>query len=170
MNPSSENTALALRDIHLPDSILWWPLAPGWWIVAVLIVILALSLYVYKKTYFSRKLKKNIKLELEHCNQQYLNKKNAQIFIQQLSSLLRRVSLHQFEDKNIAKLHGVAWLEFLDSKLPENKSDQLSFITGVGKIFLLGPYQKIISEDVSSVYELVKYWLNYNLKNKYGLL
>ncbi len=170
MNPGSENTTLALRDIHLPDSILWWPLAPGWWLIIVLVVLIGLSFYVYKKTNYIRKLKKNIKLELEHYHQQYHDKKNAALYIQQLSALLRRVSLQQFDDKKIAKLHGAAWLEFLDSKSPPNITEQSAFKNGVGQIFLLGPYQKIINEDLSPVYELVKQWLNYNLKNKYGLL
>ena len=26
-----------LRDIHLPDTISWWPLAPGWWVLIILL-------------------------------------------------------------------------------------------------------------------------------------
>ena len=28
--------ALPLRDLHLPDAIGWWPLAPGWWVLIAL--------------------------------------------------------------------------------------------------------------------------------------
>ena len=30
---------IPLRDLHLPDAISWWPLAPGWWIVLGLALI-----------------------------------------------------------------------------------------------------------------------------------
>ncbi len=26
-----EPSELPLRDLHLPDAVGWWPLAPGWW-------------------------------------------------------------------------------------------------------------------------------------------
>jgi len=37
---------IAIRDIHLPDAISWWPLAPGWWGLLALIVI-AIVLFWY---------------------------------------------------------------------------------------------------------------------------
>ena len=37
-------TQIPLRDLHLPDAIGWWPLAPGWWIVIAVLAITALAL------------------------------------------------------------------------------------------------------------------------------
>lgn len=43
-----ENDPLAqLRDIHLPEPISWWPLAPGWW--ALIILCLALSIWLVSR-------------------------------------------------------------------------------------------------------------------------
>lgn len=43
MTPAAPLSAPAngpvLRDIHLPPDPSWWPLAPGWWAIAVLIVL-----------------------------------------------------------------------------------------------------------------------------------
>ena len=31
-----EENVLPLRDLHLPEAVGWWPLAPGWWgVIAV---------------------------------------------------------------------------------------------------------------------------------------
>ena len=31
---------IPLRDLHLPEAISWWPLAPGWWVVIGLTMVL----------------------------------------------------------------------------------------------------------------------------------
>ena len=36
---------LQLRDIHLPESSLWWPPAPGWWILALLLIAFCVPSY-----------------------------------------------------------------------------------------------------------------------------
>ena len=52
-NPALEQ----LRDIHLPQAVHWWPPAPGWWLVAALVLALTvwLSRYLqarYRRQYF----------------------------------------------------------------------------------------------------------------------
>ena len=44
MNQTIDYTQLPLRDIHLPGAIGWWPPAPGWWLLAAL-VLAGLALY-----------------------------------------------------------------------------------------------------------------------------
>ncbi len=38
MDPSE----LPLRDIHLPDPVAWWPPAPGWWVLAAILLLCAI--------------------------------------------------------------------------------------------------------------------------------
>ena len=44
MNSAATNPLDQLRDIHLPEPILWWPLAPGWWLLIIMAVVLAARL------------------------------------------------------------------------------------------------------------------------------
>ena len=34
-----DENALPLRDLHLPEAIGWWPLAPGWWVELAIVVV-----------------------------------------------------------------------------------------------------------------------------------
>ena len=49
MNP--QDPLAQLRDIHLPEPVSWWPPAPGWWLLAVLVLIalVAISVFFYKR-------------------------------------------------------------------------------------------------------------------------
>lgn len=39
-----------LRDIHTPAPVGWWPLAPGWWILLILIIIGIAALIVWLRS------------------------------------------------------------------------------------------------------------------------
>ena len=41
-------TQLPLRDIHLPEAVSWWPLAPGWWFL-ICIAAAGLLYFLYKE-------------------------------------------------------------------------------------------------------------------------
>ncbi len=42
---------IPLRDLRLPETIGWWPLAPGWWFVIVLLLVgLGFLLRLYLRT------------------------------------------------------------------------------------------------------------------------
>jgi len=104
-----------LKDIHLPDSIGWWPLAPGWYGVIILILFLMMALaYVAYKRHVNA-LAKNQALELLHSyKEQYEKDRNAQLTSARVSELLRRVALVYYPRAEVASLHGEAWVAFLN--------------------------------------------------------
>lgn len=124
-----------LRDIHLPGDVSWWPLAPGWW--AIIIVILALSLwalYQWQKRKKHQQILVEVRQELAHIQNQYHEHQSEQTLVLNYSELLRRLlMLHQGREET-ANLSGKDWFELLSQYLPEQTlSDELVTLMTEGK-------------------------------------
>lgn len=128
---------LPLRDLHLPDGVSWWPLAPGWWaliaLAAVGLVWLLLKYRQYRRQSAARRYAlKQMKLYAEA----YAQHRNAVLLGSQLSELLRRTMLAYAPRRNVAGLTGEDWLAFLDRGL-----DKPHFRDGDGRPLVEWPYR-----------------------------
>ncbi|MFP8878377.1 MAG: DUF4381 domain-containing protein [Myxococcota bacterium] len=112
MDPTTDPLA-GLRDIHLPETVSFWPLAPGWWLLlAALVGLTALALWLRHRRRES--VRHAAVAELEGLHESYAREGDAVVLARQLSSLLRRVALVRFGHNRVAPLHGRAWAEFLE--------------------------------------------------------
>lgn len=112
----AEVDALAqLKDIHLPASIAWWPLAPGWYVVFFLVLVFfsGLAFFVYRR-YLNGRAKKQALALLENYVQHYDKEHNAQVTSARISELLKRVALVYFPREQVASMHGQEWVDFLN--------------------------------------------------------
>lgn len=159
MNPASQNTP-ELRDIHLPDPVSWWPLAPGWWISLLLIIILIAAAYIFIPKLI-RKIKHQpaSKLALAEFNliqQQYKSQNNQQNLVQAISVLLRRVCMTYDSRQNSASLTGKAWIEKLNNVNPQHKfSDELI------DVLITAPYQKHHDFNADLLLKQCEHWLKH---------
>lgn len=129
--------ALPLRDLHLPDAIGWWPLAPGWW--AALAIVVAVLCYfawrLYRRWLFHAPRRFALR-ELARLEAEYLEHRNPVTLGKQLSELLRRGMLAYAPREEVAGLTGEAWLAWLDDGMPLPY-----FHTEGGKSLLNLPYR-----------------------------
>lgn len=160
--PDALNTdALELRDIHLPEPISWWPLAPGWWISLAVIILIIAAVYIARKIYLGKQLRRDIAAELEHIRQQYQQLENKPQLARDLSILLRRANISYYPDANIAGLTGEQWLQHLD-KTNDRPSADLVFQSETGKVLLSAPYLPDDAEldfDSGELISLCESWL-----------
>jgi hypothetical protein len=105
-----------LKDIHLPEAISWWPLAPGWYGLMLLIVCLVISLVymAHKRAMYSRPKKQALAL-LATYKQAYERDCNAQLTSARISELLKRVALVYYPRAEVAGLQGMSWVDFLNT-------------------------------------------------------
>ena len=129
--------AIPLRDLHLPDAIGWWPLAPGWWGVLVILAVgLAYTTWrLYRRWQFNAPRRYAMR-ELARIEAEYLEHRNPVMLGKQLSELLRRGMLAYAPREEIAGLTGEAWLAWLDKGMPLPY-----FHTEGGKSLLKLPYR-----------------------------
>ncbi len=158
-----------LRDIHLPDAVAWWPPAPGWWLVAVIVITLIILLPGrIKKFNRRRQLRKEnrarldeVRDQLQQLHSQYLQNQNPVALCSGLSVLLRRACLSLFEHADVAGLTGKAWLAFLDRQCPLSPP-----LSASADLLLNTPYQPITSianNDALQLHHQCKKWLEYQL-------
>lgn len=131
MNPED----LPLRDIHLPPDIGSWPPGPGWWVVAILLLI-GIAVLVWWM-YRSSKIRRSALRALKTLERDYDRSGDAHTFVAGLSVLLRRVALSRGARAQVASLHDEAWLQWLDQDAPDKP-----FSLGAGRVLTELPYQR----------------------------
>ena len=137
---------IPLRDLHLPEAIGWWPLAPGWWLLIGLAAVgLALLLRQYLRRRARGAARRHALQQLQDLTAEYEQHRDAVRFSSALSELLRRTMLAYAPRQEVAGLTGDAWLAWLDRDL-----DAPRFQTAAGRKLLEMPYRRP-DEDLAAM-------------------
>ena len=152
MNPEQ----IPIRDLHLPETLGWWPLAPGWWVVIGLLLIgLGVLLRRYLQTRARGAARRHALRQLDALLTDYEQHRNVVAFGSQVSELLRRPMLAYAPRKDVAGLTGDEWLAWLDRDLAHPQ-----FLNGPGRRLLELPYRHpqadIPSPDVYALVSAVR--------------
>ncbi|MBK8960777.1 MAG: DUF4381 domain-containing protein [Proteobacteria bacterium] len=103
--PTAKTPELPLRDIHLPEPVSWWPLAPGWWLCLALLVMLTAAALWWWRGAPMRRLRRAALAELTLIEAAYARDGDGHACAQAVSRLLRRVALLA-GDAEAAHSHG----------------------------------------------------------------
>jgi len=155
--PANTNPLTSLRDIHLPPPVSFWPPAPGWTVLAAIILLIGFVLaYFYLKRCERARAKNAALKKLQQLQQLQDQQLNAVFLLGQLSSLLKRVALAYFPREQVAGLTGVNWLLFLNKT-----GDTKNFTSTAGRLLMSGPYQNKITENITPLFAYSKEWIRH---------
>ena len=106
LTPEQQAALEKLRDIRLPEPIGWWPLAPGWWALIALAVLLLAAGVTW--TILRRRTRRFAALrELDGLRAQLKAGERASVATD-LAALVRRVALAA-QGRHLARLSDADW-------------------------------------------------------------
>jgi len=155
MMQQANDPLAALRDIHQPALVEFWPPAPGWWILAALgmILLITVGFWLWRKWSDNRYRREALR-ELEGYFAAWQQEEDDHAFLFEIQQLLKRVALTRFDRQKVASLTGEAWLLFLDQS-----SNSRAFSIGPAEALIDGNYRLDIDIDVTALEDCTRQWI-----------
>ena len=143
-----------LRDIHTAPPVPWWPPAPGWWVLAG---VLLLSLVWLGRRgvarYRDRQRRKQMLAWVDHLNSAVDAQHEPQVWLATLNRIFKLVALRAFPHEHCAVLAGQAWVDFLVSQIGKPEA------AGTLAALATGPYDPAPRFDAEKLSELTRLWI-----------
>jgi hypothetical protein len=113
VNPS--DPLAQLRDIHLPEAVSWWPLAPGWWILGALLVAgLAYTGHYFWQRYHAFTYRRQALRQIKQLPNNSQHQRITALF-----ALLKRVAVSAYPELNLSSLNQAEFIDFLKQTTPK---------------------------------------------------
>ena len=132
-----------LHDIITPPPVPWWPPAPGWYVLAavVLIVVLVLALR-FRHRWRANAYRRVALRTLESASD-----------LAAIAYVLRRTALAESSRSEIAALSGNAWVDWLASRSPEPVTP------AIREQLVTGPYASGAQSDLTTLRAWAARWI-----------
>lgn len=143
-----------LRDIHAAPAVPWWPPAPGWWLLALLVLVLFFWLGRRGlKRFQVHQRRKQMLGWVDHLNATIDPARDPQAYLSTLNRIFKLVALRAFPGQHCALLAGQDWVDFLTAHMHNSQaSDTLNLLAS-------GPYDPSPQFDPEEMSELTRSWI-----------
>ena len=153
-----------LADIHLPGPVSFWPPAPGWWLLALLVI--ALLVWLTIKALDARKQRQICAFALQELDKAYGTFQTQQnsdpellnqarlTFLNKFNAVLRRVALWHFPQQNIASLGGRAWVDFI-----REKGESTLLTDEIAEALVEGRFKTHCDVDAEQLHQFGERWI-----------
>ncbi|KGJ86732.1 DUF4381 domain-containing protein [Colwellia psychrerythraea] len=149
-----QSAQIQLHDIHLPEQISNFPIAPGWWLLLALLMISAVWLYRKRKQV----------MRINACKKQALAvlANNPKLSAKECIALLKWAAMQYVNRQQLAKLYGTDFQQFLTKQLPQKHQNTFAQLSSAA---FKGQYQaeKTALNINSDCHQATKLWLTHAL-------
>ncbi|MGQ4276281.1 DUF4381 domain-containing protein [Pseudidiomarina sp. E22-M8] len=145
-----------MHDILLPPAAGWWPLAPGWYVLAALVLTsVSLLIWLLVHSYRRRRVRRAAVAEL-----------HPQLPLNTTTLVLKRACYGYFPHQEVASLTGSAWRDFL---LEQLRSTQAARFVDLLVEVEHAAYQQTTNEPEQlrqRYHDFAKFWLRHALPRR----
>ncbi|MGA9573674.1 MAG: DUF4381 family protein [Lysobacterales bacterium] len=143
-----------LKDIHSAAPAPWWPPAPGWWVLALLVLVLLgwLLRRALARLRVQRRRKQMLGW-IDHLNANVDPQRDPQTYISTLNRIFKLVALRAFPERQCAVMNGQDWTDFLIENMAGLPSAELL------KALATGPYDPASNFDPERLSQLTRHWI-----------
>ncbi|MFH1215169.1 MAG: DUF4381 domain-containing protein [Pseudomonadota bacterium] len=155
MSPPSDELLAGLRPLHSPPPVSWWPPAPGWWLLAGLVLLVSFLIFF---RYRGRRVRRYALAELASLDHSVLA---ADEYLFRLAALLKRYALYCYPSSGVEDLTCDDWLRFLD-----DHGGNGAFTKGCGQVIGNDLFRPVTHADPVALKELARQWIKKNRRRK----
>jgi len=162
---ASSDPLAQLRNIHLPeDTISQLPTAPGWWILALTLILMsACAIVIWRRHQARNRYRGRAQALLSNL---IAGEQDAQTFVQSINTLLKRAAMAAYPGIDSSTQFGKPWVQFLQRSAP-----QLTMPDAVQDYLINSSYQRPQAqiESVQSQQQVLNYtnqWLSQHLSER----
>ena len=154
-NPATPQLLEQLRDIHGAAPPGWWPPAPGWWLVGLLVLVALVFLARWGLRRLAAWRRRRAWLQrLAAVDRRWNPAEQSREYLADINRLFRAIALQAFPGGSCARLEGEQWVEFIRRELPEaGAAPALGALAS-------GPYQPAPQFDAPALLALARAWVN----------
>jgi hypothetical protein len=159
--PPADPTSLDnLHDILTPAPVPWWPPAPGWYVVGVAVLVLAVwAGWRWWRRWQAVAYRRAALAALQQLKVRSTDEAQRATALRELPELVKRTALAAFPRQQVAALSGAAWLTFLDRTGHTN-----AFTRGRGQLLPVLSYDphaasRLEAQEVEELFSVVSSWM-----------
>jgi len=163
MNSPDPGSLQNLNDIVLPATVGWWPLAPGWYVLTgLLLIVLAWFSYRSLQRWISNRYRRAALTELQLLVEGIQNAEKHNSSLRQLPVLLKRAALSAYPRKQVASLSGDDWYGFLNSQVntPSFTGPTIGLMDYLA--YSTGDLSAVDSQATAALLEAIKHWIRHH--------